>query len=88
VYLILSFTLPNRPIKQRAAMAVALAFAIKLSHLYQAAWIDSIRLTTLGGLIPGFEFTAWDLLRYTVGVLFCVVFETALTLRFKTTSLT
>jgi len=69
-------------------MAVALAFAIKLSHLYQAAWIDSIRLTTLGGLIPGFEFTAWDLLRYTVGVLFCVVFETALTLRFKTTSLT
>ena len=39
-----------------------------MNQLYHAPWIDSIRHTTLGGLILGFDFVASDLACYVVGV--------------------
>ena len=39
-----------------AFLAMAFSIAIELSQLYHAPWIDSIRQTTLGGLILGLAF--------------------------------
>ncbi|WP_149094614.1 DUF2809 domain-containing protein [Paenibacillus terrae] len=43
-------------------------FAIEFSQMYQAPWINSIRATTLGGLVLGKGFLTADLIRYTVGI--------------------
>ena len=77
VYCGISFCVPNAKILTRAAMTLAFAYAIEISQLYHAPWIDSIRETTLGGLVLGFHFVWVDLLRYAVGVLFSVAVETA-----------
>jgi hypothetical protein len=47
---------------------MAFSVAIELSQLYQASWIDSIRHTTLGGLILDFGFLWSDLACYALGV--------------------
>ena len=41
---------------------------IEVSQLCHASWIDSIRGTTLGGLLLGFGFVWSDLACYAVGV--------------------
>ena len=46
-----------------------------MSQLYHAPWIDSIRHTTLGGLILGYGFLWSDLACYAVGVGLGVVIE-------------
>jgi Protein of unknown function (DUF2809) len=51
-----------------ALLTIAFSVAIELSQLYHAPWIDSIRQTTLGGLILGFGFLWSDLACYAVGV--------------------
>ena len=51
-----------------AFLAMAFSIAIELSQLYHAPWIDSIRQTTLGGLILGFGFLWSDLACYAAGV--------------------
>ncbi len=51
-----------------ACLAMAFSVAIETSQLYHAPWIDSIRQTTLGGLILGFGFLWSDLACYAVGV--------------------
>ena len=52
-----------------AGVALLVSFAVEFSQFYHAPWIDSIRDTTLGGLILGFGFRASDLLCYALGVL-------------------
>ena len=54
---------------------MAFSVAIELSQLYHAHWIDSIRHTTLGGLILGFGFLWSDLACYAVGVGIGVIVE-------------
>ena len=49
-------------------LALAFSVAVELSQLYHAPWIDSIRQTTLGGLILGFDFVWSDLVCYALGV--------------------
>jgi len=59
-------------------LALAFSVAVELSQLYHAPWIDSIRHTTIGGLILGFDFVWSDLVCYAVGVGIGVVIEKAL----------
>ena len=51
-----------------ACLAMAFSGAVEISQLYHAPWIDSIRHTTVGGLILGFGFLWSDLGCYAVGV--------------------
>lgn len=60
--------LPRQSTARVALMAVAFSVAVELSQLYHAPWIDSIRHTTLGGLILGFGFLWSDLACYALGV--------------------
>ncbi len=68
LFLVVSFMLVGRPLVQRCGIALALAFAVEISQLYHAPWIDGIRNTTWGGLMLGFGFLWSDLVCYTVGI--------------------
>ena len=51
-----------------ALLAISFSVVIEVSQLYHAPWIDSIRRTTVGGLVLGFGFLWSDLACYAVGV--------------------
>ena len=68
LFLVVSFVLAGRPLFQRCIISLVLAFAVEVSQLYHAPWIDSIRYTTLGGLVFGFGFLWSDLVCYLVGI--------------------
>ncbi|MFM7977330.1 MAG: DUF2809 domain-containing protein, partial [Pirellula sp.] len=68
LFLLISAILAGRPILTRAAISLALAFLVEVSQLYHAPWIDSIRQTTLGGLVLGFGFLWTDLVCYSAGI--------------------
>jgi Protein of unknown function (DUF2809) len=59
-----------------AVMALGLSLLVELSQLYHAPWIDSVRQTTIGGLILGFGFLWSDLACYASGVGLGVALET------------
>lgn len=67
--------LPRQLIGKVAVLAMAFSVLIEVSQLYHAPWIDSIRHTTIGGLILGFGFMWSDLVCYAVGVGFGVAME-------------
>jgi Protein of unknown function (DUF2809) len=67
--------LPRASTLRVALLAMSFSVAIELSQLYHAPWIDSIRHTTLGGLILGFDFVWSDLVCYAVGVGLGVLIE-------------
>ncbi len=59
---------PSLSTRGAAILALLFSLAIELSQLYHVPWIDSIRATTLGGLVLGFGFLWSDLACYAVGV--------------------
>ncbi len=63
-----SFVLSSLKTKKVALVSLCFCYTIELSQMYHASWIDSIRRTTLGGLILGFGFLWSDILCYTVGI--------------------
>jgi Protein of unknown function (DUF2809) len=69
LFLVVSTLLAGRPIRMRAAISLTLAFLGEISQRYHAPWIDSIRQTTLGGLVLGFGFLWTDLVCYSIGSL-------------------
>ena len=58
-----------------ALLAMSFSVLIEMSQLYHAPSIDSIRHTTLGGLILGFDFVWSDLACYALGVGIGVLIE-------------
>lgn len=68
VYLIIGFIFVNQGIKHVLIYSVGFSYAIELSQLYHARWIDIIRNTTIGGLVLGFGFLWSDLICYTIGI--------------------
>lgn len=68
VFWLVCFLKPEWPLKYRVAAALAFAYAIEFSQFYQAAWLNQIRHTHLGGLILGFSFLPSDLVAYTIGI--------------------
>lgn len=51
-----------------ALSALAIAFAVELSQLYRAPWIDALRATRGGALVLGQGFQWSDLVCYAAGV--------------------
>jgi len=77
-FLVVSLMLAGRPLVRRAGISMSLCIAVEFSQLYHAPWIDSIRDTTLGGLILGFGFLWTDLVCYSVGIATGVLAELGL----------
>jgi hypothetical protein len=67
-FLGIGFLLPDLSTWRVAALAISFSVIIEVSQLYHAPWIDSIRRTTLGGLVLGYDFVWSDLACYAVGV--------------------
>ncbi|PEX82642.1 DUF2809 domain-containing protein [Bacillus cereus] len=62
------FLFPKIETKKLAIISLIFCYGIEISQLYHAEWIDSIRATTLGGLVLGYGFLWSDLVAYTIGV--------------------
>jgi Protein of unknown function (DUF2809) len=67
-FLGIGLVLPRESTRTIASLAMAFSVAVEISQLYHAPWLDSIRESTLGGLILGFGFLWSDLACYAVGV--------------------
>jgi hypothetical protein len=74
-FLGIGLVIPRASTRTIAGLAMALSVAVEISQLYHAPWIDSIRRTTLGGLLLGFGFLWSDLACYAVGVGFGVMID-------------
>jgi hypothetical protein len=74
-FLTVGLLLPRSTTRTVALLAFGLSVAIELSQLYHAPWIDSIRHTTIGGLVLGFDFVWSDVICYAAGVGIGVLFE-------------
>ena len=68
LFLVLGLILPGMTTGWVAALALVVSLVVELSQLYHAPWIDSVRQTTIGGLILGFGFLWSDLLCYVAGI--------------------
>ncbi|MED0960715.1 DUF2809 domain-containing protein [Bacillus paramycoides] len=62
------FLFPKIETKKLAIISLIFCYGIEISQLYHAEWIDSIRATTLGGLVLGYGFLWSDLVAYTTGI--------------------
>ncbi|MGE7632501.1 DUF2809 domain-containing protein [Bacillus paramycoides] len=62
------FLFPKIETKKLVIISLIFCYGIEISQLYHAEWIDSIRATTLGGLVLGYGFLWSDLVAYTIGI--------------------
>ncbi len=67
--------LPRASTRTVALLAMTLSIAVELSQLHHDPWVDSIRQTTLGGLILGYGFLWSDLACYAAGVGIGIILE-------------
>lgn len=74
-FLIIGFIFNKKSTLFVGISAVIFTYSIEISQLYHAQWIDTIRNTTLGGLILGFGFLYSDIICYTVGILIGILLE-------------
>lgn len=68
IYVMMAFVFANKLPKEVAIFSLLFCYAIELSQLYQAPWINAIRNTTFGALVLGSGFLWSDLLAYALGV--------------------
>jgi hypothetical protein len=76
-FLGIGLLLPRASTGLVALLALTVSLLVEISQLYKAPWIDSIRRTTPGGLVLGFDFVWSDLACYTVGVGLGILIELA-----------
>lgn len=77
VFLGWAFCMPRASTRNIAALAFATSCMVEFLQLYQAAWLNAIRSTTLGHLVLGSTFTWFDIAAYAVGILLGVVIDVA-----------
>ncbi len=75
VFFGLAFVVKHWHTKAVALATLLVSFSIEISQLYHAPWIESLRVTRLGGLVLGFSFVWSDLICYSVGVLIGLLVE-------------
>lgn len=78
VFVLLALTWRRATTVVLAGAAIGVAFAVEFSQLYHAAWLDTLRATTLGALVFGQGFLRSDLVCYTAGVLLAAAVDVAL----------
>jgi hypothetical protein len=75
IYVMMAFVFANKLSKQIAVFSLLFCYAIEVSQLYQAPWINAIRSNTLGALVLGSGFLWSDLLAYAIGILSATLLE-------------
>ena len=69
VFFLFSFLFNKKSTIFILVISIIFSYGIEISQLYHVPWIDSIRATSLGGLILGFGFLWSDIVCYTVGII-------------------
>lgn len=75
VFFLFSFLFNKKSTIFILVISIIFSYGIEISQLYHSPWIDSIRATTLGGLILGFGFLWSDLICYTVGIVIGAIID-------------
>lgn len=75
VFFLFSFLFNKKSTIFILVISIIFSYGIEISQLYHAPWIDSIRATTLGGLILGFGFLWSDLICYIVGIVIGAIID-------------
>jgi uncharacterized protein YebE (UPF0316 family) len=68
IFIAVGFIFKDKKTSYVAFLGICFCYLIEISQLYHAFWIDSIRRTTLGGLVLGYGFLWSDLLAYAIGI--------------------
>lgn len=66
---------PTAATRSLALSALGVSFAVEVSQLYHAPWIDAVRATRSGALVLGQGFLWSDLASYTVGVVLAAALD-------------
>lgn len=83
VFLFFAFIFNKKGTTFIGSIALIFSYGIEVSQIYHAPWIDSIRSTTLGGLVLGFGFLWSDILCYTIGIAIGVALDVIILIRLK-----
>ena len=75
VYFGLRVLFTKSKLKISFILALLYSYITEFSQIYQGEWINSIRNTTLGALILGYNFSVLDLIFYTVGIIIAILFD-------------
>jgi hypothetical protein len=87
IFVLLAIVLKKVSTARVALASLLFCYAIEITQLYHAPWIDTLRATRIGGLILGFGFLWSDLVAYAVGVAAAAIVEkTSIKLNKKTIS--
>lgn len=78
IYFATTFVFYRSTVVRIIMFSLLFCYGIEVSQLYHEPWIDSIRATTLGGLILGYGFLWSDILSYTLGVAAAAVIDNKL----------
>ena len=78
VFLGICVVWPGSSVWRVAVATLLISYGVEVSQLYHAAWIDTLRRTTLGRLTLGSGFLWSDLVCYSAGVAVGVVLDRAL----------
>lgn len=76
VYFLFAVLLARKPVWLVSLCALVFSYGIEFSQMVHAPWIDSIRATTLGGLVLGQGFLVSDLICYAAGILIALLIDT------------
>ena len=76
VYFLFAVLLARKPVWLVSLCALAFSYGIEFSQMVHAPWIDSVRATTLGGLVLGQGFLVSDLICYAAGILIALLIDT------------
>jgi hypothetical protein len=60
---------PTLSAQKTGLLSLLFTYSIEISQLCQAAWLNSLRHTLLGGLVLGFGFLWSDLVMYFLGIM-------------------
>ncbi|WP_297436913.1 DUF2809 domain-containing protein [uncultured Clostridium sp.] len=75
VYFGFRFLFTKAKLRISFILALLYSYITEFSQIYQGEWINSIRNTTFGALILGYNFSVLDLIFYTVGIIIAVLFD-------------
>ena len=81
LFWLLGFLWPRVTSRRLAVAALLISYAVELSQLYRAPWIDAVRTTRGGALVLGQGFLWTDLVCYTIGIALAVGLDARLTRR-------
>ena len=76
VYFLFAVLLARKPVWLISLCALVFSYGIEFSQMIHAPWIDSVRATTLGGLVLGQGFLVSDLICYAAGILIALLIDT------------